>query len=290
MDIDFVVPWVDGNDPAWLEEKRKYEPDKELIFGGKNRYRDWDLMRYWFRGVETFAPWVRNVFFVSWGHVPAFLNTNAPKLNIVKHTDFIPPSYLPTFNSRSIELNIHRIPGLSDHFVYFNDDIFFLKPALPEHFFRNGLPCSCGIERAHPILSYPTVNAHDHANCMGIINMHFNKQQQISRFRGKYISRQYNWKQNVRTYMLEKLYSYGFVGFQNHHGPAAFLKESFMEIWEAEERALDASCMEKFRSSKQVSQFLVQWWKLPAVRFHHRSLTMPSSLFQTARSKQSPVQ
>ena len=56
--IDFVVLWVDGNDPAWLAERQKYAPQTVLQDGGINRYRDWDLMRYWFRAVETFAPWV----------------------------------------------------------------------------------------------------------------------------------------------------------------------------------------------------------------------------------------
>lgn len=267
MDIDFVIPWVDGSDPAWLEEKRKYESAEDLIFGSKNRYRDWDLLRYLFRGIETFAPWVRQVFFVTWGHIPAFLNTAAPKLKIVKHTDFIPSAYLPTFNSRSIELNIHRIPGLSEHFVYFNDDVFLLQPSLPEHFFRNGLPCSYGAEALWASSRIPAVNMHDFDNCMGIINMHFNKQQQIRLFRSKYISPRYPWKQNIRTLMLELLYSYAFITFPLHHGPAAFLKNSFREVWDAEEQFIDASCKEKFRSSNQVSQYLVQWWQIASGTF-----------------------
>lgn len=106
-DIDFVILWVDGNDENWINEKKKYEKEK-----GKNddarvvRYRDWNNLQYWFRGVEKFTPWVRKIHFVTWGHIPQWLDTSNPKINIVKHTDFIPKEYLPTFSCYPIELNI----------------------------------------------------------------------------------------------------------------------------------------------------------------------------------------
>ena len=121
--IDFVVTWVDGNDPIWQAEKAKYSPNKNA--DNRNvRFRDWDNMQYWFRAVEKFAPWVNKIHFVTYGHLPKWLNTDNPKLNIVKHSDFIPKEYLPTFSSHSIELNLHRIEGLAERFVYFNDDMF----------------------------------------------------------------------------------------------------------------------------------------------------------------------
>ena len=104
--LDFVITWVEG--------------------------------KYWFRGIEKNAPWVHNIYFVTWGHLPAWLNTAHPKLHIIKHTDFIPPQYLPTYNSPTIELNLHRIPGLSENFVYFNDDGFLIRPVTPQHFFKSG--------------------------------------------------------------------------------------------------------------------------------------------------------
>ena len=75
------------------------------------------------------------------GHVPGWLNLEAPKLHFVKHADFIPVEYLPTFNCNPIEMNIHRIKGLSDHFIYFNDDTFLIDHVAEERFFRDGLPC-----------------------------------------------------------------------------------------------------------------------------------------------------
>ena len=128
MDIDFVVLWVDGNDPVWQTEKAGFSPEKVTDANDDNRYRDWGLMRYWFRAVEKYAPWVRKVHFVTWGHLPSFLNVNSPKLHIVRHEDYMPSEWLPTFSSHSLEMNIHRIPGLAEHFVYFNDDMFLTRP------------------------------------------------------------------------------------------------------------------------------------------------------------------
>lgn len=121
--IDFVITWVDGDDPQWIN---KFEYFSKLSEGDKRmvRYRNWDLLRYWFRGVEKYTPWVRYVFFVTEGHIPSWLNIKYTKLKIIKHSDFIPSEDLPLFNSRAIEVNLHRIPGLSEQFVYFNDDFF----------------------------------------------------------------------------------------------------------------------------------------------------------------------
>lgn len=145
--IDFVVTWVDGSDPAWREEKERYEKQFGLACDkhstGEERYRDWDLFQYWFRAVEKYAPWVRNVYLVTWGHVPQWLNMDAPKLKVVKHTDFIPERFLPTFSCNPIEINLHRIEGLSEYFVYFNDDMFLGCPVTPEDYFQGGKPnCS----------------------------------------------------------------------------------------------------------------------------------------------------
>ena len=74
MKIDFVIPWVDGNDPKWKTEKDKYSPSKADDSNSANRYRDWGLLPYWFRAAEKFTPWVNKIYFVTWGHIPAFLN------------------------------------------------------------------------------------------------------------------------------------------------------------------------------------------------------------------------
>ena len=126
--IDIVLPWVDGSDKAWQKCKAEYL-NEPLADAREERFRDWGVLKYVFRSIETNLPWARTVHFVTWGHIPKWLNCAHPKLKIVRHEDFIPQEYLPTFSSHPIELNLHRISELESKFVYFNDDMFILhKP------------------------------------------------------------------------------------------------------------------------------------------------------------------
>src|SRR5690606_21274687 len=93
-----------------------------------------------FRGVDKFAPWVRNIHFVTCGQQPDWLDTSHPKLRMVNHKDYIPNQFLPCFNSSLIEIYLHRIPGLAEHFVYFNDDFFIIKELPLDRSFTDGLP------------------------------------------------------------------------------------------------------------------------------------------------------
>ena len=139
--IDFVITWVDGTDPKWLAEKLRTLQETDFSEAQKTdssdlRFRnDFDFLRFWFRGVEKFAPWVNQIFFVTYGHTPNWLNLAHPRLKIVRHEDFIPQEFLPTFNSHTIENHLHLIPGLSEYFVYFNDDFYLLKATKPTDFF-----------------------------------------------------------------------------------------------------------------------------------------------------------
>ena len=142
-DIDFVIIWVDGSDPIWRAERAKYEKTKSDTEDA--RYRDWEILKYWFRAVERYAPWVRKIHFVTCGQKPEWLNLNHEKINFVNHSDYIPKRFLPTFSSHTIELNLHRIIDLSEKFVYFNDDMFLNDYVSPSDFFIGGLPCDCAI-------------------------------------------------------------------------------------------------------------------------------------------------
>ncbi len=267
MDIDVVILWVDGSDPAWLAQKKEYLPPAEADSDSVNRYRDWGLLPYWFRAIETYAPWVRTVHFVTWGHVPAFLNLNAPKLNVVKHTDFIPAEYLPTFSSHAIEMNIHRIPDLAEQFIYFNDDMFLLRPMEPERFFRNGLPCTCG--REVPWVFNASVGIWEHAvaNNLGIINKHFSKKAAMRHHGKKFYSKCYGWKNNLRTLMLNTMFPDYFTGFQNLHAPGAYLKKTFEEVWAAEPVLLHSTCRDRFRQASNVNQWVCLWWQVASGNF-----------------------
>ena len=250
--IDFVLIWVDGNDPKWRSEKAKYDPlmgdDQEV------RFRDWNNLRYWFRGVEKYAPWVNNIYFVTWGHVPAWLNTDDPKIHVVNHKDFIPEKYLPTFNSHTIELNLHRIPGLCEQFVYFNDDMFITSPVKEEDFFRSGKPvgldCIC--------FTHVSAGAYN-GNNIEIINSNFKKDKCISKDFSKWFSPKNGIKRIVKTAMLNSWP--WFTGMYYDHLPGKYLKSSFEEVWQKEHDFLDATCTDKFRNKLHCNQWVIKYWQ-----------------------------
>ena len=267
MDIDFVVLWVDGSDPAWQAEKAKYSGKAVDDSNSVSRYRDWGLMPYWFRAVEQFAPWVRKVHFVTCGHVPAFLNLNAPKLHHVRHEDFMPEGSLPTFSSHALEMNLHRIPGLAEHFVYFNDDMFLLRPMPETAFFQDGMPCTYGGEYPIELVGEIGIWQHAAVNDLGVVNAHFDKRESVRKYGKKYANSAYRWQDNIRTKALEGLFPDSFVGFKNIHGPAAYLKSTFEALWAAEPEILERTTMHKFRNADSVNQWAALWWQIASGQF-----------------------
>lgn len=266
--IDFVIIWVDGSDPEWRLEKNKYDPNvnEETFANNEVRYRDWDNLQYWFRGVEKYAPWVNKIHFVTWGHIPSWLDTTNPKLNIVKHSDFIPAEYLPTFSSHTIELNLHRIEGLAEQFVYFNDDIFLNKPVNPEDFFKDGLPLETA---ALDCIFFGKDSAgYFHGADIIIINAHFNKKQVIKKNWKKWLSFK-NGKGNVlKTIML--YYWPWFPGMFYQHVSSSFLKSTYETVWEKEFDALNETCSHKFRQMGDVNQWVFKFWQLAEGNFNVR--------------------
>lgn len=254
--IDFVLAWVDGNDPKWQEEYYKYKYGDEGDCRDY-RFRDTDSLQYWFRGVEKFAPWVNKIYFVTCGQKPNWLNTDHPQLVCVDHRDYIPEKYLPTFSSHTIELNLHRISGLSEHFVYFNDDMFIVNPVEPDDFFRKGMPCDSAVinyaaPRQFPLNLVPFVNA-------AVINRNFEKNKVMIKQADKFFSFKY------KKYLLKNIqFIMGkfFPGFKYFHLPSSFLKSTFEEVWEKEFDILDETSSHKFRILTDVNQWLMQNWQI----------------------------
>lgn len=257
-EIDIVIPWVDGSDPQWQKSMQAYsgqpEGDSRSI-----RYRDWGLLKYVFRGIEQNLPWIRKVHFITVGHLPKWLNLECPKLHIVKHSDYIPEQWLPTFSSHPIELNIHRIAGLSERFIYLNDDMFFLKPMKPEDFFVKNKPKSqAGLD---VIGEYEAIFSGVLYADREAINYHFLSRKVIINNFTKFVNLHYGFKANIKTLFLT-IWCYGFFpGFPLYHGPNAFLKSTFEEVWKEEEAILSEVSSHKFRTSEDVNQYLMLWWQ-----------------------------
>ena len=132
--MDVVIAYVDGNDPVWQADYQKYTDVPVLT----KRFRDWGTLKYLLRGLQYKMPFVENVFLVvsHESQVPEWVDRD--NLRVVLHKDYIPSEYLPTFNSTTISLFLHRIPGLSEQFMYFNDDIFPVGDCRETDYFRRG--------------------------------------------------------------------------------------------------------------------------------------------------------
>ena len=265
-DIDIVIPWVDSSDPVWRADKdrcAREEGRMDLCDDTEKRYRDWDTVRFTLRSIDRYMPWVRKVFFVTYGHLPEWLNKDAEKLVVVNHKDFIPEEYLPTFSSHAIELNMHRIKGLSEQFIYFNDDLMALTPLTPDQFFVDGLP------RDYAILN--VINTANRGSVqdvalsdMEIINDNFNSAEVMKRDRSKWMSSRYG-KELYRTMTLQR-WPY-FTGFLSKHQCNPFLKSTFEEVWSKEFDVLDRTCRHKFRTRRDVNQWLMRYWQLASGKF-----------------------
>lgn len=259
--IDFVVTWVDGNDPNWLLEKVQYTSSNsnQNINNDISRYREWDIFQFWFRAVERNAPWVNKVYLVTCGHTPDWLNIYCPKLRIIKHEDIIPKEYLPTFNSHTIEWFLWKIPGLSEHFVYFNDDVFITRPLKKDDFFSRGLPKYCAI--AKPIVTFINMNAHRHArfNSVGLINSVFDISRCILQQPQKWFNYQYknDVKYNIRAYE-DGLIS----GIVYNHLGIPFRKSAMEEFCQQYPEQINKTCMHRIRSSDDIMHQAVQMWEM----------------------------
>lgn len=131
--IDAVYTWVNSSDPAWLSNWQQAFPGRPI---DGDRYSDNEELRYSLRSVAKYAPWLNKIFIVSNCAPPPWLFLEHPRIEWVWHEEIFPDhSMLPTFNSHAIESCLHRIQGLSEHFVYLNDDFFLGQPCVPGDFF-----------------------------------------------------------------------------------------------------------------------------------------------------------
>lgn len=144
--IDFVITTVDGSDPAWQERFSATLAGKSgqpVLAKAANaaRYTTHDELRFVLRSIHYYAPYARTIHIVTDAQCPDWLDTTHERINLVDHRDIIEPAYLPCFNSDAIESCLWRIPGLSERFVYFNDDVLLMAPTDRSTFFSPfGLP------------------------------------------------------------------------------------------------------------------------------------------------------
>ncbi|MBF6300864.1 stealth family protein [Nocardia amamiensis] len=137
FDIDLVFSWVDGSDPEF--RARRAGMLAQVVVGDGDdadaRIRQIDELRYALRSVHKNAPWIRRIFIATDSATPDWLSEH-PEVTVVRAVDhFRDTTGLPVFNSHAVECQLQHIEGLSEHFLYSNDDMFFARPVRPSMFF-----------------------------------------------------------------------------------------------------------------------------------------------------------
>lgn len=263
--IDFVITWVDSTDEKWQENKKKYSTsNKNDESDAIVRYRDWGTLKYWFRGIEKNANWVNKIYFVTCGQIPSWLNVDNPKLVLINHEDYIPKDYLPTFNSNVIELFFNKIQGLSQKFVYFNDDVFVLNKIDKSYFFENELPKDALVFNAVSVMDKNSIIEHSILNNLEILSKHFNKSDVIKNNKGKIYNIKYG--KNVIKSLLLSPWKY-FTGIENYHTAMPYLKSTWDEVWEKEEKDLMEIGKNKFRTKYDINHWIFKYWQLFTGKF-----------------------
>ncbi len=256
MDIDLVYLWVNGNDPQWLAKRNACigKTEEKSAVNCDGRYADNDELKYSLRSIEKYAPWIRRIFIVTDNQVPVWLDTANPKVRIVDHKEIMPDVCLPCFNSAVIEHFLYRIPGLAEHFIYANDDMFINKPVTPETFFgKDGLPIVRFNRR--PFRKWTLL---------------FKEKVQ-----GKRLS---NYVQTIRNSaeLVEKKYG-KYYGGKTHHNIDAYLRSDYEHAAKVFEDEIRTTLPNHVRSENDIQRNIYSYVALAEKRAHLHYVTQRTS-------------
>ena len=256
MDVDLVYLWVNGNDPEWQAKRNACIGTAETQRGVncKGRYADNDELKYSLRSVAQYASWIHKIYIVTDNQVPSWLDTSNPKVRIVDHKEIMPEICLPCFNSAVIEHFLYNIPGLSEHFLYANDDMFVNRPVKPDDFFaQDGLPIVRFNRR--PLRKF---------------TLWFKEKVQRRALS--------NYVQTIRrsAEMVEKKYGI-YYGGKTHHNIDAYLKSDYQHAAQVFDSEIKATFANHVRSASDVQRNIYSYVALAEKRAHLHYVTQRTS-------------
>ena len=232
--IDYVVPMVFPDDPQWQRDLRRASRGS-WYDASSVRYRSWGTEQLLVQCIRTFLPWVRTIYIIlaresqvqPWMVAATKSQHTEPRLRLVFHRDFIPTEFLPTFNSRAMEMFLDRIPSLADHFLYANDDMIPVAPLSRDDFFRDGMPC----QHMEP-KDFPEHPNNFQVACLGGLN--FVAEEFGLTFTDKWM--------------------------KNGHSIAPILKQTCRHLWQRGADRIMAS-ISPFREPKNFNQYIYSWYQ-----------------------------
>lgn len=240
MNIDLVYLWCDGSQPKMREKRLKAERELGIVrdesVNGKCRYVSTDELRFSLRSVELHAPWIRRIFIVVDDDqiLPRWLKTEGTKITIVRHSEIMPPKMMPIFNSMAISFRIPFIKGLSECFLYANDDMMIFRDVSPEYFFT---------AEGHPIVYHFEARNKDGRktqyhrlliNCEHAVTEAFGVNEELSRVIGRW----------------------------PHHNVQGFCKSHWLECHKLFHKQIEATCHSRFRADDNLEEWLFSCYAL----------------------------
>ena len=256
MEIDLVYLWVDGGDPEWRKRRNLYSQDscRDEGMDSEARYADNGELRYSLRSADLYAPWIRKIFIVTDNQVPEWLDVAHPKIKIVDHKEILPADALPTFNSTVIEHALFRIPGLSEHFLYANDDMFFNKAVEKSDFFaKDGMPIIRMTRRPFRKLWYWYLK-----------NIK------------KYTLNNYNRTIHNSSLLVEKEYG-RYIGHKTHHNIDAYLKSDYEETYKKFKESIYPTLYHHIRNDNDIQRNIYSYVPIMEKRGHLKFVTQKTS-------------
>ena len=215
--------------------------------------------------IEKNAPWVNNVYLITNGQKPDWLNLEHPKLKLVTHREFMPKEYLPTYNSAAIELNLHHIEGLSENYLYFNDDTYLIRDSQPSDFYKNGQPKLLAVYDALVPWSLFTNTYH---NNVELIYRHFPNKKALKSSPWKF----FNFRYGSLVLKNLLLLPWGPTRYVNQHLPVPMKKSILAHLWEIEGETLDKTSRNPIRDyGVDVNQYICQHWQIESNQFYPMS-------------------
>lgn len=246
--IDFVAVYYDKNNSQ--------DPD-----GSKVPYRKWlysgDALSEFVKRALQYAGWVRNIYIVSVDPLPADLDVQDDRIKVLSPSDFMPPEYSQTRNINAIELNLFRIDGLSEYFVYFSAGIFLCRPVPADYFFKDGLPRDYAVEAA--IDEQDAYRRHVLINDILLINTTYNREICKKYYMLQYLSYKYP-KGMINNLFFRRITRANFWGFEENNFPLSLLKTSCRNFWNEYAETLAKTCEEPVEGHKDVDHSALRFY------------------------------
>ncbi len=271
--IDFVLPWVDGDEPKWKEIRKQYKTiDTNKVDANSNaRFRDMETLKYTLRAIEQNCPWYNKIYLITKGYCPEWLNIDHEKIELIREDElFIDKSHLPVFSSVAIEMNLVNLKNLSEKFVYMNDDFIIFNKIKPSRFFVDDKPVDFLSHNVIPrnklfeIIKRRDTWIHSINNVLKLFNTKFAPVQLENQY---LYHKSYSTLDKFNNFFLQKIFK-KFIWLNHWHHPQPLLKQTLKDVYDEFSVEMMECSKNRFRSNSDLNQYMYRYWQLAKGEFY----------------------